>query len=87
MMAEKAPPPAGTGESVADNSQQPEFTIVEAPALPSCGLCGDLESLYGVGVGFLCMDCIAFAVSLAASDLWPADVTYTAAFERFLIYG
>ena len=53
---------------------------MEAPAsIPRCGLCGDLEPLYGVGSGFLCVDCIGFAVTIAC-DIWPADVSYTAAF-------
>ena len=86
VVAEKAAPPVPAGGGgIANNSQQLEFIIMEARLNSPLRVVRRLEPLYGVGSGFLCVDCIGFAVTIAC-DIWPADVSYTAAFERFLIY-
>ena len=47
----------------------------------TCGLCGAEDSLHGVGVGLLCLPCMAQTIVVGACDLWPSMISYCRAFE------
>ena len=56
------------------------MVTTEAPTLEICGTCAGVDDLYTISGGYLCLDCIGAAVSLA-TDIWPGDVGYSEAFE------
>ena len=57
------------------------------PDSQSCAICGARGPVWPLGDGHICTDHLAFAVSLAANDVFAGDVTYNENFERFLIWG
>ena len=83
MVAEKATAPVSTAPCSEQNNQAESITPEPSPA--TCGLCGSLEDLYFASAGALCLGCFASVVSVAACDLWPDMVSYTAAFETAVL--
>ena len=50
-----------------------------------CGLCGAEDSLHGIGIGHLCLACVAQTIVVAACDLWPTMVSYKREFEQVVM--
>ncbi len=59
-----------------------------APIEPAklCAFCDEDRSVYQLGDKWICIDHIAFVVSLAANDVWPHAVSYTREFEDYLLW-
>ena len=62
------------------------FDNILSPS-PSCSVCKSTDGVIPLGDGFICSFHLADAVSIAANDVWPGDVTYNLNLERFLIWG
>ena len=60
------------------------MVTTEAPTLEVCGTCADVDDLYIISGGYLCLSCIGAAVSIA-TDIWPGDVGYSEAFETAVL--
>ena len=56
------------------------------PETLECAICGQSEGLYTVGGAYLCLDHIAEAVAMAATDIWPDAVSYSREFEDVLLW-
>ena len=80
MLAEKATAPVSTAPCSEQNNQAESITPEPSPA--TCGTCKAVEGLYTLFSVFICVGCIGAVVSMAANDIWPDAVSYTAAFEE-----
>ena len=74
---------------------QQQLTLIPKPRHPlavdpltfkECVFCSETQRLYRMAGKWICLDHIAFTVSLAANDIWPGAVSYTREFEDFLIW-
>ena len=78
MVAGKATTPESAAPCSEQDNQSDDST--------SCGLCGALVDVYRLPGGeWICTDHLAASVSLAASDVWPTMVRYSAEFEDVLM--
>ena len=82
MVAQQATAPVSAAPCSEQNNRAESTTLEPTPA--TCAGCESVESLYIIGGGFLCEGCIAATVSIAC-DIWPTDITYTRAFEKYLL--
>ena len=64
--------------------QTPESTTLE-PTPATCAGCESVESLYIIVGCFLCLNCVAITVSMAANDIWEGHVIYDKTFEDVLL--
>ena len=84
MVAEKATPRMVPEGRNGHEHQHHAESITPEPTT-SCGVCDSVESLYVVGGGFLCLNCVAITVSMAANDIWEGHVIYDKTFEDVLL--
>ena len=76
MVAEIATAPEPTGRHSEQQHQANRNT--------TCAYCPEGVDVYQLGAAWVCTDHLAASVSLAC-DVWPADVSYSKAFETVLM--
>ena len=82
MLAEKATAPESAAPCSEQNNPQESTTLEPTPA--TCAYCPEGVDVYQLGAAWVCTDHLAASVSLAC-DVWPADVSYSKAFETVLM--